>query len=136
MRNKMQKRLFQSDNFTFSGLNGFELEKLIICENPETKNPIAVYIKVEKNNWYRFFLEADFNFGVLEKEGLDVDVADTSYDFIDYTPKLKLYGQVIETIYCVSENDNCKIVVGFVSGKNFVLRTTNFDFADSEFVME
>ena len=131
MRNKM--RLFQDYNFTFSGLNGLKLDKLVICADPETKKPIVVYIQVETNGWYKFFIEEHFNFGVLFgvlaeeiQENIDIDMADDSYDFIDYTEKLQLYGQVIKTIYCISENNSCKIVVDFMNGKNFILKTANF----------
>lgn len=135
----MYKRLYQDYNFVFSKFNGLKLEKLIVCEDPETKRPYLIYIKVEAHHWHSFFIDADFYYGVFADEGsYDIEMDDEGYNFIDYTEKLQLLGQIVNTICCTSENDSCEIAIGCTNGKIFILRTGSgsLDSDNIEFIIK
>jgi hypothetical protein len=125
-----QERLYQDDNFRFTGFDGLKLERIVACEDPKTKNVIIVYIKVENNNWHRFFI--DMGFGVWENWG-ELDITDESYNFIDYADNFGLVNQIILKISCQPDNNNCRIIIKFSSGEKLILRTKDVETFGNDF---
>lgn len=113
-------RIFQDDSFVFSEFNGLKLEKLMVCENIETKNPIIVFLKVENNNWHQFFL--DMGFGVWENWD-KLDTKDDNYSYVEYTNKFELSDKKILRIHCEPDGINCQIIVEFENNEKLILRT-------------
>ncbi|QSW91476.1 MULTISPECIES: hypothetical protein [Flavobacterium] len=124
-------RIFQDDNFIFTEFNGLKLEKLVVCENPETKEPILIYLKVENHNWHQYFLDAGF--GVWENWNIiDIDNDDDeSFDYIDKTSDFDLSQKVISKIWCEPDQNNCKISIAFESNEILVLQTVHAEMFDS-----
>lgn len=120
MSKEPRGRIFQDDNFLFTEFNGLKVEKLVVCENPETKDPIIVFLKVENNNWHQFFL--DVGFGVWENWD-KLDTQDDSYTYIEYTNKFELSDKKILKIYCEPDGINCQIIIEFEHNEKLILRT-------------
>lgn len=129
MNQKARGRLYQDDNFIFTEFNGLKIERLIVCENPETKNPIIIYLKVENNNWHRYFL--DTGFGCWENwEILDTD--DDSYNYLDKTAEFNLFNKTIYKIWCAPHEHNSQIIIEFENNEKLILRTIEPKIFDSE----
>ncbi|WP_281231420.1 hypothetical protein [Flavobacterium gelatinilyticum] len=125
-------RIFQDDTFLFTEFDGLKLQKLVVCENPETKEPVIVYLKVENHNWHQYFLDIgigfweDWNFDELEIE------EDDSFSYIDKTSEFNLFERTIAKIWCEPEQNNSRITIAFESGEKLILKTTDPETFDSE----
>jgi formylglycine-generating enzyme required for sulfatase activity len=119
MTNEPRGRIFQDDHFVFTEFNGLKLEKLVVCEDPETKNPIIVFLKVENNDWHRYFL--DYGFAVWEN-GDGPEQSDEDYAYTDYTIHFGLFHKTIQHIYCEPDQLNCRVIVEFEQHEKLILR--------------
>jgi hypothetical protein len=128
MEEQLKGRIFQDDHFVFTDFNGQKLEKIIVCENPETKNVCMVFVKVEHHTWHDFFL--DFGFAVWQNYGENVE--DDSYDYIDKTADFGLLNSIIKEIYCEPIENHCQIVIVFEGEKRLVLQPKDAKDPDSE----
>jgi hypothetical protein len=126
MNNEFRGALFQDNDFKFNGFKGLKLEKLISCENPETKEILLVYIKVENKEWHQFFLDAGYGFWQ-NYEDIDPAAGDATdvddYNYIDKGAEFGLLGEKISRIWCESDENNSKIIVEFENRKKLILRT-------------
>lgn len=122
--------IFQDNNFVFTEFNGLKLLELVVCEIPETKEPLIVYIKIENHNFYQYFLDAGIgfwqNWNIIDKD------EDDSYNYIDKTHEFDLFGKIISKIWCEPQKNNSQIIIAFEEGKKLILRTVNPDIFDSE----
>ena len=123
------ERIYQNDNFVFSDFNGLEMERLIVCEIPETKGVAVVFIKAKNRNWQRFFL--DVGFGVWENLK-ELDEEEEGYNYIDKTGDFQLVGKKISKIWCEPDKINCRILITFETGEKLILRTIESECFDSE----
>ncbi|KUJ61166.1 hypothetical protein AR687_14650 [Flavobacteriaceae bacterium CRH] len=123
------------NEFIFTDFNGLRLEKLIVCENPETKEPILVYIKVENNNWYQFFLDAGLgfwqSFDEIELEEIEIET-DDEYHYPDKTSEFELFNKTIEKIWCETDKSNSQIIIAFENDEKLILRTIEPTIFNSE----
>jgi hypothetical protein len=122
-------RLFQDSEFEFNEFNGLKVERLIVCESPETKEPMIVYIKVETRNWHQYFLDAGIGFWETWDE---IDFKDDSYDFIDSTDKFDLKGKTIRRIFCEPHFNNSKITLELGNSIKLILKCKSPKIFDSE----
>lgn len=129
MKQAARGRLYQDSEFEFKEFNGLKIEQLIVCENPDTGEPIIVYIKVENKSWHQFFLDAGLGF--LEDWG-EIDVDDESYDFIDVTEKWNLKNKLICGIHCKPDINNSRIIIELESQKKIILKCVKPEIFDSE----
>lgn len=119
--------IFQDNHFVFTEFDGLKLEKIIVCENPETKEPILIFIKVENHNWHHFFLDIGYGFWQNYEE-INPDeeaLLDDSYNYIDKTEEYGLYQKKILKIWCEPVEKNCQIIIEFENKDQFILRTIN-----------
>lgn len=129
MTKEPRGRLYQDSQFEFNEFNGLKVEKLIVCENPETKEPILIYIKVENRNWHQYFLDAGYGFW---ENWDEIDIEDDSYDFIDSTDRFDLKGKVISRIYCKPDFNNSKITLELEDSRELTLKCKSPMIFDSE----
>lgn len=120
--------IFQDDNFIFTDFDNQQLEKLIICENPETKEPLIVYLKVKNKDWHQFFLDAGYGFC----ENWGEPEIDESYDYSDKTDEFNLFEKVISKIWCEPQQNNSQIIIQFKSYEKLILRTVQPEIFDSK----
>lgn len=135
MKKEPRGRLYQDSEFEFNEFNGLKIEKLLVCENPETKEPILIYIKVENRNWHQFFLDAGIGFC---ENWDEIDIEDDSYDFIDSTDKFNLKYKVINRIYCKPDLNNSRITLELKNNAKLILKCKDpkvFD-SDCELIMQ
>ena len=132
MMEEPRGRIFQDDKFIFSEFNGLRIEKLIVCEVPETHTIAMIYLKVENNSWYNFFLDVGFavwgNCGYFEE--------DDSYNYFDKTDDFQVVNKVITKIYCEPIKNHCKVVIELENEDTLVLQALNpndYD-SNSEFI--
>ena len=125
-----QGRIFQDDHFEFSEFNGLLLEKLVVCEDPDTYDIILVHIKVENQNWHRFFI--DMGFGFWDNWGEQEIEYEETCNYVEYTEKFDLTSKIIDKIECKTIENNCQIVISFLDGENLILRAKDFKSSDSE----
>jgi hypothetical protein len=123
-------RIFQDDNFVFTEFNGLKLQKVVVCENPETNEPILVYLKVENNYWHKYFLDAGIGFWETWNE-IDID-SDDGYNYIDKTNEFALFEKIISRIWCEPQQNNSQIIIEFESSEKLILRTVQPEIFDSE----
>jgi len=129
MNEEPRGRLYQDSEFEFDEFNGLKIERLIVCEIPETNEPILVYIKMENKNWHQYFLDAGIGFW----ENWDkIDIDDDSYNFIDITDKLKVKNEIIIKINCEPELNNSRITLELEHNKKIILKCTKPEIFDSE----
>ena len=134
MLQKPRGRLYQSNNFIFEEFNSLKIEKTFICENPETKSVIIVYVKVENNGWHQFFLDAGYGFW---EDWEEIDLSDENYNYIDITATFHLNESPIKQVVCQPNGNNSEIFIEFETRNKFILRTILPDFdSDSEVVFE
>ena len=111
-------RIFQDDTFDLEGVAGECLEELIGVVD-ESNNPILIFIKLSKNTWQQFFLDAGLAFweswGEMELEEGDI----TS----DYGALHKLKGRKIKEIRCRES----KVSISFMCGAEIALKFQNSD---------
>ncbi|WP_430413180.1 hypothetical protein [Kordia sp.] len=129
MTTEPRGRLYQDSEFEFNEFNGLKIEKLIVCENPETKEPILIYIKVENRNWHQFFLDAGIGFW---ENWDEIDIEDDSYDFIDFTDKFDLKNKVINRIFCKKDLNNSRIILELKSNEKLILKCKEPNIFDSD----
>jgi len=135
MKKEPRGRLYQDSDFEFNEFNGLKIEKLFVCENPETKEPILIYIKVENRNWHQFFLDAGIGFW---ENWDEIDIEDDSYNFIDSTDKFDLKHKVINRIYCKPDLNNSRITLELKNNAKLILKCKEpkvFD-SDCELIMQ
>lgn len=120
--------IFQDNNFTFTEFDNLKLLKLIVCEKPETQEPIVVYIKVENNNWHQYFLDAGLGFWQNWNEIDD----DDDYNYIDRTNELEVFEKTISRIWCEPQQNNSQIIIQFENNEKLILRTVQPEIFDSE----
>ncbi|WP_298321224.1 hypothetical protein [uncultured Aquimarina sp.] len=135
MKKEPRGRLYQDSEFEFNEFNGLKIEKLFVCENPETKEPILIYIKVENRNWHQFFLDAGIGFW---ENWDEIDIEDDSYDFTDSTDKFDLKNKIINRIYCKPDLNNSRITLELKNNEKLILKCKEpkvFD-SDCELIMQ
>ena len=120
--------IFQDNNFIFAEFDGLKLLKLVVCEQPETKEPVVIFIKVENNNWHQYFLDAGLGFWQSWNE-IDYD---EYYNYVDKTDEFQLFEKVILKIWCAPQQNNSQIIIEFESNEKLILRTTQPEIFDSE----
>ncbi len=134
-RKEPRGRLFQDAEFVFDEFNGLKIERLIICQNTKTEEPILIYLKVENRNWHQYFLDAGIGcWGNWDE--LDAMEDDEHYTYIDATEKLNLKGKQILKIECSKDFANAKISIELENGEQLILKCVHpkvFD-ADCEFI--
>jgi hypothetical protein len=128
MNQKARGSLYQDNNFVFTEFNDLKLEKIVVCENPETKEPLIVYIKVQNKNWHQYFLDAGIGFW----QNWDEIDTDDEYNYIDKTDEFELLNKIIDKIWCEPHENNSQITIGFKSNDKLVLRTVKPEIFDSE----
>ncbi|MDB2539183.1 hypothetical protein N9X23_02320 [Flavobacteriales bacterium] len=128
MTKEPRGRLYQDSEFEFDEFNGLKIEQLIVCENPETKEPILIYLKVENRNWHQFFLDAGYGFW---ENWDEIDTEDDSYNFIDCTDKFDLKGQIISRIFCEPDLNNSKITLDLENSMKLILKCKDSNIFDS-----
>ncbi len=139
MKDDFRGTLFQDNNFEFYDFDGLKLEKLITCENPETKEVVIVYIKVETKEWHQFFLDAGYGFC---QNYEDIDPTnetnnDDGYNYVDKGTEFNLSDRIISKIWCEPDENNSKIIIEFENREKLILRTIEpklFD-TDSELII-
>jgi len=135
MTKEPRGRLYQDSEFEFDEFNGLKIEKLIVCENPETREPILIYIKVENRNWHQFFLDAGIGFW---ENWDEIDTDDDSYNFIDFTHDFDLKNKVINRIFCEPDLNNSRITLELKGNCKLILKCKDpniFD-ADCELILQ
>jgi hypothetical protein len=128
MKKEPRGRLFQDREFEFAEFNGLKIERLIVCENPETSEPILVYIKMENKNWHQYFLDAGIGFW---ENWDEIEIDDDSYNFIELTNTLKLKAKRIIKISCQPELNNSRITLELENNENLVLKCIRPEIFDS-----
>ncbi|MEP0480156.1 MAG: hypothetical protein ABJD23_08075 [Nonlabens sp.] len=128
MTKEPRGRLYQDSEFEFDEFNGLKIEQLIVCENPKTKEPILIYLKVENKNWHQFFLDAGYGFW---ENWDEIDTEDDSYDFIDCTDKFDLKGQIINRIFCKPDLNNSRITLDLENSMKLILKCKDPNIFDS-----
>lgn len=121
-------RIFQDDNFVFTEFDGLKLQELVVCEKPETKEAIIVYLKVENHNWHQYFLDAGIGFW----ENWNIMDEDDDYNYINKIHEFDLFEKTISKIWCEPQKNNSQIIIAFSEGKKLILRKINPDIFDSE----
>ena len=119
--------VFQDNHFVFTEFNGLKLEKIIVCEDAETKEPLLVYIKVENHDWHQFFLDVGYGFWQ-DYEDINPDEeasCDKDCNYLDKTEEFSLFHQKISKISCEPVEQNCQIMIEFENNDQFILRTIN-----------
>ncbi len=117
--------LFQDNSFECIDFNGLQLEKLVSCENPNSRDVIMVYIKVKDKEWHQFFLDVGYGFWQ-NYEGIDpTDEENTEpeYNYVDKSSEWNLTGKTITKIFCVPDDKNCSITIEFNESKKLILKT-------------
>ncbi|MDR6764106.1 hypothetical protein J2Y38_004335 [Flavobacterium sp. 2755] len=102
--------------------------KLIVCEEPETQEPIVIYIKVENNNWHQYFLDAGLGFW----QNWDEIDDDDDYNYIDRTNELEIFEKTISRIWCEPQQNNSQIIIQFENNEKLILRTVQPKIFDSK----
>ncbi|WP_163409310.1 hypothetical protein [Flavobacterium ajazii] len=132
MEEEERGRIFQEDNFIFTEFDGLKLQKLVVCENPESKEPVIVYLKVENYNWYQYFLDVGIGFWE-DWNIIDLEIEeDDSFNYIDKTLEFNLLEKTISKIWCEPEQNNSRITIVFESGEKLILKTLHPEIFDSE----
>ena len=125
------ERIFQDTEFDVDTLNGekvSELKGLVDIDNPDD-TPILVYLKTERGDWYRFFLDAGLAFW---EEGEDlVNEIDENTREVDYAETYKLRNNCIKKIKCV----NSTVIISFAEEKEFILKFKDETDIDSDSVV-
>jgi len=121
--------IFQDTNFVFKEFDGIKLEQLVVCEEPETNEPITIYLKVENNNWHQYFLDAGLGFW---QNWNEIDYDFDNYNYVDKTSSFGLFEKVIHKIWCEQDKNNSQIIIEFESNDKLVLKTINPEKFDSE----
>ncbi len=124
-------RLHQDSEFVFDEFNGLKIERLILCENAKTSEPILIYLKVENRNWHQYFLDAGIGFWENWDELGDVE-DDENFRYIDSTEKLKLHKKQISKIYCTADFNNSKIIIELENSEQLILKCVNPEVHDSK----
>jgi hypothetical protein len=130
MNEDSQQLKYSYNEFVFTDFNGLPVEKLIVCENPITKEPILVYLKVQRNNWYQFFLDSGLGFWQsLDESEIETD---DEYNYPDRTIELELLDKKIKKIWCETDKNNSRIILEFEDDEKLILQTTEPEIFDSE----
>ena len=125
-------RIFQEDDFIFTEFDGLKLQKIVVCENPESKELVIVYLKVENHNWHQYFLDVGIGFWE-DWNTIDLEIEeDDSFNYIDKTLEFNLSGKIISKIWCEPEENNSRITIAFESGEKLILKTVDPEIFDSE----
>ncbi len=114
-------RMFQDYEFVFTEFDGLRLERLVVCENRETRNCVLAYIKVENHNWQQFFLDAGIGFWE-EWDDIELD-DDPTFQHWDKAVEFGLIGKRIQRIHCEPDQLNSRIIIAFEHGLSVILRT-------------
>ena len=134
MPNEFRGSLYQNNSFIVTELDGLELEKLIICQDPKTKCVIIVFIKVENKEWHQFFLDAGYGFWQ-NYDGIDPTdqtKCDDEFNYIDKTIEFKASGRTVSKIWCEPDKNNCRILIAFENNYMLIMRTIKPDIFDSD----
>lgn len=125
--------LFQDNRFEFTDLNGLQLEKLISCEDQQSNDVIMVYIKVKNKEWHQFFLDVGYCFwqNYEDIDPTDEQNIEQEYTYVNKSIEWKLLDATITKIYCVPEQNNCRITIEFDNKKMFILKTIEPQIFDS-----
>ncbi|MDH7447822.1 hypothetical protein [Aquimarina sp. 2201CG14-23] len=129
MKKEPRGRLYQDSHFEFNEFNGLKIEKLIVCENPETKEPIIIHIKVKNRNWHQYFLDAGYGFW---ENWDEIDTEDDSYHFIDCTDKFDLKDQIVSRIFCKPDLNNSRITLELKNNTKLILKCKEPNVFDSD----
>lgn len=120
--------MFQSSSFEVEFLNGKAIEKVMVCQDPDTTEPLIVYLKVKNESWHQFFLDAGY--GIWENWG-EID-KDDFYDLIDYTNEFGVKHKIVKRIYCETDLKNSRIIVLLESGERLILKCINPEIEESD----
>ena len=112
------ERIFQDDHFIVSELDGCNIEALICCEVPETKEVAIIYLKVENHLWCSFFL--DVGFGVWSHCG-EIE-EDDSYTYRNFMQEHDLAHKTITHIRCEPLQNHAQIIIELKDHERVVLR--------------
>lgn len=129
MTKEPRGRIFQDSQFDFIEFNGLRIEKLIVCQDTDSKEPILIYIKMENRNWHQYFLDAGIGFW---ENWDDIDIEDDSYDFIDFTYRYDLKHEVVNQIYCRPDINNSRITLVLKSTSRLILKCKEPEIFDSK----
>lgn len=129
-------RLFQNQEFIFSGFDGQKIEKLIaVYDEPHCKNVVMVYLKVKNHLWHQFFL--DIGIGFWENWEENEIEKDESFIYIDKTDDFQIKNKTIEKIWCeIDKNENSQINIKLTDGKQITLKTVCNAHSESEDKLE
>ena len=131
MTKQPRGRLYQDSEFIFDEFNGLKIERLIVCKNVETEDPILIYLKVKNRNWHQYFLDAGIGFWENWDELDDIE-DDDYFKYVDVTKKLKLNEKQISKIYCTKDSNNSKIIIELENKEQLILKCVNPKVFDSE----
>lgn len=126
--------LFQNNCFEFADFNGQQLEKLISCEDPHSRDVIMVYIKVMDKEWHQYFLDVGYGFWQ-NYENIDPaheENTELEYSYINKSSEWNLAGKIITRIFCAPDYNNCSITIEFNNNTTIVLKTTEPQIFDSD----
>ena len=136
MNEDLEKEFYFLRNFEIQYLQNLEIEKLIVCENIETNSVIFVYLKTANNNWQKYFLDGGAGFWedteIIDFENLDDKEDVEDFVFKNYFEELEIKNQIIRKIHCEPNDENCQIIIEFVSNKKIILRCKNSKLFDSD----
>lgn len=124
-------RLYQDAEFIFDEFDELHIERIVVCQDKYTNEPIVIYIKVETRNWHQYFLDAGIGFWENWDEFDNLE-EDTNFKYIDVTEQLNLRKKEISKIYCKSDHQNSKIVIELASNEQLTLQCKDPAIFDSE----
>jgi hypothetical protein len=133
MKDVFRGAIFQDNTFEFNDFDGLKLEKLITCENPETKEVVIVYIKVETKEWHQFFLDAGYGFwqNYEDIDPTDEANSDDEYNYIEKGIEFGLLDKRVNKIWCEPHENNSQIIVEFETKEKLILRTIKPELFDT-----
>ena len=134
MENEFRGSLYQDESFIVTELDGAKLERLIICEDLETKDVVMVFIKVENKEWHQFFLDAGFGFwqNYEDIDPTDETNCDDEYNYIDKSIEFNILDKKVSKIWCEPHENNCQITLDFENNCRLILRTKESKIFDSD----
>ena len=136
MNEELEKEFYFLRNFAIEDYVNLRIERIIACEQLNTKNVVFVYLKLIGSNWQKYFLDAGAGFWEDTKTTdyykLDDNEDDGEFVFKDYTKVFNIENKTISKIYCEPNDDNCRIIIELEKNEKIILRCKKSKIFDSE----
>ena len=136
MNEELEKEFYFLRNFVIEDYVNLKIDKIIACEELNTKNIVFVYLKVIGSNWQKYFLDAGAGFWedtkITDYYKLDDNKDNRKFVFKDYTKEFNIEDKTISKIYCEPNDANCRIIIELEKNQRIILRCKKSKIFDSE----